>query len=87
MRAINFAIVAAVLVATPAMAQGVVQSPVPPAYAVPDTTGTVIVPNRPVGGVPETTVESTIDSAKGGNAAMPSRMAPNLGTTSGGPTE
>ncbi|TGD99837.1 hypothetical protein [Methylobacterium nonmethylotrophicum] len=94
MRVIKLAAVAALL-ATPALAQApAYQGPIAPAPAAPVvdpiTTGTVVapVPARPgpVGGVGQSTFETQIDSAKGGNAAMPSRLNPNLGNTSGGPS-
>ncbi|MCF4125882.1 hypothetical protein [Methylobacterium sp. SyP6R] len=90
MRVIKLAAVA-VLLATPALAQ-VTQAPLAPNPAAPVvgplTTGSVVNPERPapVGGVGRNTVETVVDSAKGGNAAMPSRMNPNLGNTAGGPS-
>ncbi|KMO11754.1 hypothetical protein [Methylobacterium platani] len=87
MRVIKLAAVAALL-ATPALAQTtVLPSPVAPVVD-PLTTGTVVNPYRPaaVGGVGRNTVEAEFDSAKGGNAAMPSRLNPNLGNTAGGPS-
>ncbi len=87
MRVIKLAALAALL-ATPALAQA-------PAYLAPAapvvdplTTGTVVNPGVParVGGVGENTFATEVDSAKGGNAAMPSRMNPNLGNTAGGPS-
>ncbi len=47
-----------------------------------DTTGTVARPTGEVGVPPGV---GAVDSAKGGNAAEPSKPAPNLGNTSGGP--
>ncbi|GJD61129.1 hypothetical protein [Methylobacterium frigidaeris] len=92
MRVIKLAAVAALL-ATPALAQAPAsQAPLPPNPAAPVidplTTGTVGNPGIParVGGVGQSTVETDLSSAKGGNAAMPSRMNPNLGNTSGGPS-
>jgi hypothetical protein len=91
MRVITLAAMAALL-ATPALAQApaypgpVVPNPVAPIVD-PLTTGTVVTPGAParVGGVGQSTFATDIDSATGGNAAMPSRMNPNLGNTSGGP--
>ncbi len=91
MRMITLAALAA-LMATPALAQTIYQAPAAPGPIAPVvdplSTGTVVNPDRPapVGGVGRNTVETEIDSAKGGNAAMPSRLNPNLGNTSGGPS-
>ncbi len=92
MRIITLAAMAALL-ATPALAQApAYQGPAYPGPAAPVvdplTTGTVVNPARPapLGGVGRNTIETEIDSAKGGNAAMPSRLNPNLGQTSGGPS-
>ncbi len=88
MRMITLAALAA-LMATPALAQTTYQAPAAPGPIAPVvdplSTGTVVNPDRPapVGGVGRNTVETEIDSAKGGNAAMPSRLNPNLGNTSG----
>lgn len=96
MRVIKLAAMAAVL-ATPAFAQTsaypapVEQGPVLPNPVAPVldplTTGSVANPYRParVGGAGQSTVATEIDSATGGNAAMPERLNPNLGNTSGGP--
>lgn len=92
MRVIKLAALAALL-ATPALAQAPAYPaptyPTPAAPVVdPLTTGTVVNPGIParVGGVGENTFTTDVSSAKGGNAAMPSRMNPNLGNTSGGPS-
>ncbi|UHC13835.1 hypothetical protein LRS73_14665 [Methylobacterium currus] len=93
MRVLKLAAVAALL-ATPALAQTpgydgpASRGPVAPVVD-PLTTGTVVAPvpagPGPVGGVGQSTYETQVDSAKGGNAAMPSRLNPNLGNTAGGP--
>ncbi|QRE73798.1 hypothetical protein [Methylobacterium aquaticum] len=91
MRVIKLAAMAALL-ATPALAQApAYQGPVLPNPAAsiidPLSTGSVANPYRParVGGVGTSTLATDIDPATGGNAAMPERMNPNLGNTSGGP--
>ena len=87
MRMITLAALAALL-ATPALAQAPVYTGPAAPVVDPLSTGTVVNPDRPapVGGVGRNTIETEIDSAKGGNAAMPSRLNPNLGNTSGGPS-
>ncbi|WP_298957031.1 hypothetical protein [uncultured Methylobacterium sp.] len=87
MRFVTLACAAALLAATPALAQ-VVETPVaPPAVMVsPDVTGTVVVPVAPSRPLPPNQVETFVDSAKGGNAKNPNRLVPNLGGTSGGPS-
>ena len=89
MRATSVALAAAMAFATPALAQAVVETvpaaPGAPVVIVPETTGTVVIPVVPGRPLPPTEAASDYDSAKGSNAANPSRMAPNLGGTSGGP--
>ncbi|BAQ46145.1 hypothetical protein [Methylobacterium aquaticum] len=87
MRMITLATLAALL-ATPALAQAPVYAGPAAPVVDPLSTGTVVNPDRPapVGSVGRNTIETEIDSAKGGNAAMPSRLNPNLGNTSGGPS-
>ncbi|RVU20521.1 hypothetical protein [Methylobacterium oryzihabitans] len=87
MRFATFACAAALLAATPALAQVVVERPAaPPAVmVVPDVTGSVVAPVAPSRPLPPNQVETFVDSAKGGNAKNPNRMVPNLGDTSGGP--
>ncbi|AWN48094.1 hypothetical protein DK419_18605 [Methylobacterium terrae] len=91
MRVIKLAAMAALL-ATPALAQApAYQAPLLPSPAAPVvdplTTGSVANPYRParVGGVGQNTFATDVDSSTGGNAAMPERLNPNLGNTSGGP--
>ncbi|NGM37570.1 hypothetical protein G4G93_27270 [Methylobacterium sp. DB0501] len=87
MRVIKLAAMAALL-ATPALAQApAYQAPAAPVVD-PLSTGSVVNPGVParVGGVGQSTFETDVSSAKGGNAAMPSRMNPNLGNTAGGPS-
>ncbi|MEH3147133.1 MAG: hypothetical protein PGN34_17685 [Methylobacterium frigidaeris] len=87
MRRLTVACAAALLAATPALAQMVVEPRVAPPVIAPDAdvTGTVVNPAAPLRPLPPNQVEVFVDSAKGGNAKHPSRTVPNLGGTSGGP--